>query len=381
MRVLLGIYILLIAFAAKADDRFYRVNTRSNEIKIMGYNLQNLFDSQHDEGKNDYEFLPKSSKWKKYCDPKIRPITNVFMSLSLMGGWEQACLDTNWSAKKVKQKIKRVKDALDLQGSYPDILALSEVENPNVVGKLAKALGYSDFYMTDSPDKRGIDLAVLFMEDKLTAIDYIEVEVEDSMYPTRNASAVHFRLADNLGGGVLGVYPVHWPSLRGPASARISAAKTVRKLVNAEKRKYNDEQYQAIILGDFNVSLERDKTDIIKDVLLDRGWSNQFFRVRKLAERAKHPHLDKMPQATYYYGAKDQWNYFDQILVTKSLKDGKGFDVEATSYRIHAPRKISQENDHGERIPFRYNHQTDEVRWVGYSDHYAVHVKLRYRAN
>ena len=378
MRLILGI--LLITFTAKAEDRFYSVNTRSNEIKIMAYNLQNLFDSQHDEGKNDYEFLPKNSKWKKYCNPKIRPGVNTVMAVGFMSNWEKYCFDTDWTAQKVEEKIQRVKVALDLQGHYPDILALSEVENPNVVGQLAKALGYSDFYMTDSPDKRGIDLAVLFMEDKLTAIDYVEVEVEGSMYPTRNASAVHFRLAENLGGGVLGVYPVHWPSQRGPTATRITAAKTVRKLVNAEKRKYRNEEYQAVILGDFNVR-DSESPNPIGSVLLDRGWSNQFFTTRELAEDANHSHLHKMPPGTYFYGAKKEWNYFDRILVSKSLKDGKGFDIDARSYRIHAVKELSQENDAGERIPFRYNHRTDKNRWLGYSDHFAVHVKFRYLAN
>ena len=361
------ISILLITFTSHSDDRIYKVNTRPNEIKIMAYNLQNMFDSRHDETKgehkNDYQFLPKSSKWKQYCPA---------------GNYYQSCLDTDWTSKKVKIKIQRVKEALELQGSLPDILALSEVENPNVVGKLAKALGYDDYYMTDSPDKRGIDLAVLYLKEKMTAIDYVEVELEESMYPTRNASAVHFRLSEQMGGGVLGVYPVHWPSQRGPVQARIYAAKTVRNLVNAEKRKYRNETYQAVVLGDFNVT-EEDSPHPVRSVLLDRGWSNQFLSTRELAIHNNHPHLDKMPPGTYYYGPKNLWNMFDQLLVTKSLQDGVGLEVMPKSYRIHAPKKISQENDHGERIPFRYNHRTDEQKWMGYSDHYAVHVKLRFK--
>ena len=108
MRVLFGILLLIAVYSnANADDRFYEVNTRSNEIKIMGYNVQNLFDAEHDEGKNDYEFLPKSSKWKKYCDPKIKPITTENMLFNF--GWVQACFDTDWTAKKVAQKLERIK--------------------------------------------------------------------------------------------------------------------------------------------------------------------------------------------------------------------------------------------------------------------------------
>ena len=362
------ISILLITFTSHSDDRIYKVNTRTNEIKIMAYNLQNMFDSTHDESKgehkNDYEFLPKDSEWKQYCPG---------------GNWKQSCLETDWTATKVRRKMRRVKEALELQGSLPDILALSEVENPNVVGQLAKVLGYDDFYMTDSPDKRGIDLAILYLKEKMTAIDYVEKELEESMYPTRNASAVHFRLTEKFGGGVLGVYPVHWPSQRGPVQARIYAAKTVRKLVNAEKRKYRNEKYQAVILGDFNVT-EQDSPHPVRSVLLDRGWSNQFLSTRELASIYGNPHLERMPQGTYYYGPKNAWNMFDQILVTKSLNDGEGLEIMPKSYRIHAPKAISQENDHGERIPFRYNHKTNETKWTGYSDHYAVHVKLRYRS-
>lgn len=384
-RVALGSLAVFIGFSSFADDRFYKVRTHSKELKIMAYNVQNLFDAQHDAGKNDYEFLPKSSKWKKYCDPKIRPKIQPtlqsfdFLNLSFvnLNNWKKYCLETDWTHTKVDQKIERVKIALDLQGDYPDVLALSEVENPEVVSQLARALGYPAFYMTDSPDKRGIDLAVLFMENKLTPIDYVEREVEDSLYPTRNASAVHFRTSSDLGSVVLGIYPVHWPSQRGPTRSRISAAKTVRKLVNSEKRKYRGEDYHAVILGDFN-TVESESPHPIESVILDRRWSNQFRATRVLAERENHAHLHKMPKGTYYYGVKDVWNMFDQLLVTGTLDDGRGLEVLPKTYRIHAPGRISKENDMGERIPFRYNHRTDNGRWVGYSDHYAVHVKLKF---
>ena len=31
-------------------------------MKIMTYNVENLFDTQHDEGKNDFDFLPDSNR-------------------------------------------------------------------------------------------------------------------------------------------------------------------------------------------------------------------------------------------------------------------------------------------------------------------------------
>ena len=40
---------------ASNSDKIYKTFVKDNQIKIMSYNVQNLFDSEHDAGKNDYD--------------------------------------------------------------------------------------------------------------------------------------------------------------------------------------------------------------------------------------------------------------------------------------------------------------------------------------
>ena len=96
-----------------ANDSFYNVPVESNEIKIMGYNVQNLFDAEHDDGKEDFQFLPKSSPFKKNCGgAKL---------LSALAPFD-LCTDTDWTVEKVSWKIEQIKFAIDSQGDLPDIL-------------------------------------------------------------------------------------------------------------------------------------------------------------------------------------------------------------------------------------------------------------------
>lgn len=380
MKIFFSAVLLFAGINTHAGDDFYITETGPNELKIMSYNVQNLFDADHDKGKNDYEFLPINSPLKKYCDPdQVNKSDLMFVGLLFDDDFTWQCKNTDWTDEKVEWKLDQIYDALEAQGDFPDILILTEVENPHVVQRLARKLKYDSFYMTDSPDARGIDTAILYREDKLTPLDYVQVVVDDTSYPTRNASAGHFQLSDKLGGGILGIYPVHWPSLRGPTIERIRAAKAVRALVNKQKRKFSTgKPYSAIVLGDFNTSDADDKPHPINSVILDKRWSPGFQDVQVLAADAYPKNVSKMPLATYYYGTDKVWNHFDRILVTEPLTDGEGLDVELDSFRIHAPSLVSKENDAGERIPFRYNHRTDNRRWLGYSDHFAVHVKLKY---
>lgn len=357
--VLLALFITQSLFAN--DDEIFQTFVEKNQIKIMAYNVQNLFDAQHDEGKNDFEFLPKSDSNKAKC-PK--------------GNYYDSCITTSWTQRKVGYKLDTIKIALDKQGDYPDILVLSEVENPRVVQMVADKLGYDDFKMTDSPDARGIDLAVLYKKTHLSLIGFEETVVDGVPYPTRNSSAVHFEIK-KAGGGkkeILGVYPAHWPSQGTKASfVRINAGMSMRKLIDKYSKKYARSNYHAIALGDFN-TLREESPNPIDVVMLDPSWPNRMYDAEQLAIDDKSDFVPHMPQGTYFYNTNKSWNKFDRIFVSGSLIDKSGVDIDSHSFRIHAHEDVSSRNDVGEKIPYRFNHRAENKKWMGFSDHFAVHV-------
>lgn len=115
-------------------------------FRVVSYNVENLFDCRHDTLKNDYEFLPDAmrhwnyTKYKKKLDAIARTITAV-------GGW-----------------------------TPPALVALCEVENDSVLRDLTrrsvlKEAGYR-YVMTNSPDQRGIDVALLYQRDQFKLISH-----------------------------------------------------------------------------------------------------------------------------------------------------------------------------------------------------------------
>ncbi len=367
MLLRLGFATILTLFCmsgfASPSDQIYKTYVKKDQIKIMSYNVQNLFDSKHDAGKNDYEFLPKSSPEKANCPN---------------GNYYKKCIETSWTQRKIYWKLDQLVTALEAQGDFPDILVLSEVENQNVIKMAVSKLGYDGFKMTESPDNRGIDLAVLYKKDRLRFLEFEEVVVDKLPFNTRNASAVHFEIlvGRTKKKEVIGIYPAHWPSQGGGKSnpeLRITAGMKMRQLIDKYSKKYSNENYYAVALGDFN-TLESEVPHPIEAVFYDQSWKNRMYSVEELARNQKSKFVPYMPPGTYFYHPMQSWSKFDYIFVSASLTDGQGVDVDAHSFRIHNPELVSVRNDAGEKIPYRYNHNAENKQWLGFSDHYAVHA-------
>ena len=97
------------------------LTAKDHVLEIVSYNVQNLFDANHDEGHEDYEFLPVNHPLKKEgCkkQPKAK---------------RRNCKKLNWTEKSVNLKTSQIKKAI----GNPDILAIVEIENEIMAKKLA----------------------------------------------------------------------------------------------------------------------------------------------------------------------------------------------------------------------------------------------------
>ena len=95
----------------------------------MSYNLNNLFDAQDDVGKDDKAYLPIVLKNN---DDHIMGCLQVNNSK-----WRNECLFLDWSEEVVQRKISNISDLLISMGeSQPDIIAIQEIENLNVLRML-----------------------------------------------------------------------------------------------------------------------------------------------------------------------------------------------------------------------------------------------------
>ena len=105
-------------------------------FRIMGYNVENLFDCRHDTLKNDREFLPDAVR--------------------------------RWNYTKYKKKLNAIARVIIAAGKWtpPALVALCEVENDSVLRDLTRysvlrEAGYR-YVITHSPDERGINVALLY---------------------------------------------------------------------------------------------------------------------------------------------------------------------------------------------------------------------------
>lgn len=361
MKFFLSILFVLMAFQVQAKS-----------IQIMSYNVENLFDAKHDEGKIDWSFLPKDTPGKKEACAKENSKYR-----------RSECYEADWTDEKVEMKLAQITDVITKERpGLPDFLGLIEVENPEVIGRLAKKLGYEHFEMTNSPDNRGVDVALMFkLNDDIKKISRTE-HVVPVDYPSRNILEVEF----TVGGNPLTIFVNHWPSLANPDSWRIKAAEVLAnrtKEILAKNPKMN-----IIAMGDFN-TIDSNNPHPFKTVLEKENLFfdsvEQFKADKNVSAEAK----TKLSPGSYYYPKNKEWNYLDHIFYTSALYDGKDLEVDISSFEVYLPtfalkelsRKAGSDDEKDRKVvmvPNRFNTEAKTRAEMGFSDHFAVAIKLNF---
>ncbi len=347
----------------------YNLSSAEKGIHFVSLNTENLFDTQHDPGKNDYAFLPATHPEKKEACKKIKS-----------SYYRKKCLNLDWNEKKLQTKIGQLKRLIThINSQLPDILLLVEVENEAAVARLAKELGYSKFKVTNSPDKRGVDLAILYKASanlKLLSFKEHRLAGRDINKPTRNVLEATFRIRRQK----LVIFGNHWPSQSNPARARAYAAKVVQKRVRALNRQRNT---SVIVSGDFNV-IEGDFPHPFKSVLLKKTRLKDAHKLylKKLDWQTRQ----QVPPGTYFYAPQMAWNRLDRIFLSKNLLSKKGLTADISSYKIHTPPFAVHSHQYSKgflngsvvkNVPWAYEHNESSADKVGFSDHFAVSIWLR----
>lgn len=351
---------------------FLSLNVHAKSVEIMSYNVENLFDAKHDEGKIDWSFLPKDTPGKKEACAKER------------GKYRRnECYDADWTEEKVEIKLSQIVDVITKERKgIPDFLGLIEVENPEVVGRLGKKLGFENLEMTTSPDNRGVDVALLYKtSDDIKKISRTEhlVPVE---YPSRNILEVEF----TVGGSPLTIFVNHWPSLANPDSWRIKAAEVLATRVKEILAK--NPAMSIIALGDFN-TIDTGNPHPFKTVLQKDNLFFDLVEQYKADKSISEADKKKLPEGTYYYPPKSQWNYLDHIFYTSALQDGKDLELDIKSFEIYLPSFALKQLKQGMgsedekdikvmMVPNRFDTSAKTKEKMGFSDHFSVIVKLNF---
>ncbi|MCB0418842.1 MAG: hypothetical protein H6617_09300 [Bdellovibrionaceae bacterium] len=397
--MLLGtVYVLIGCVTANAAGKRSKkapdmqLHAGQNELIVAAYNVLNLFDTQYDEGKEDYTFLPSGTeipgtgkKKEDFCG-------------TMTGYYKQQCLETNWTEAHFQHKLKQIKKAVGAIGDLPDLLGIEEIENENAARELASVLGYgTNYYITNSPDHRGIDVALLYRGDKLELLgEPYEIKLTGENFPpsfnekpTRNILRMQFKPKGNAD-IVLSVYVNHWPSQAATAKTlkRMLTAEALKKDIDAETKRIGKEKHYVIALGDFNTLL-REVPNAFNNVIQDPKWENAMVDAQDLAIEADQRFMRRMPPGTYFYYGDRTWNKLDRLLFSANFNDRKGIELQPKSFRIVAPDFLMAKEPFAvndpeaflngsvfSKIPVGYNFLSLEEDTAGYSDHLPVAVKV-----
>ena len=258
------------------------------------YNQENLFDTCHDEGKRDYDFLPTGSyRWNglKYS----HKLHNMARALADMG----------------TDKLPNVGCA---------VIGLSEVENHKVLDDLTaqaplKAHGYKYVHI-EGPDRRGIDCALLYNPSLFNVrnaklVPYVQELKKDSAFLTRGFLTVSGELA----GEHVTFVVCHWPSRAATSFYRESGGRQVKALKDSLLR--DDPKVKVFVMGDMNDDpTNKSMTEALacKAEIDEVGKDNMYNPWYNI--------LAKEGNGTLFYAGS--WNLFDQIVMTPNLLNKKG---------------------------------------------------------
>ncbi len=324
------------------QNKAYKIRT------VAFYNVENMFDTIDDPEKLDEDYT-KDGKNKFTASQYKHKIENIAHVISRLG--------------------------FDMTHTPPVILGLAEIENRQVLEDLIKAGPIRDqqyqFIHFDSPDIRGIDVALLYQPDIFAPLHQENLEVRiwnetGSRIYTRDLLWVS-GIMDNE---VIHILVNHWPSRRGgkvrSQPKRMKAAYVVREVVKQILVEQDDAKI--IIMGDFNDD-PLDKS-IIKGLIGSRTrHSNDTIALFNPMEKLYRKGLNTLAY-------RDGLNLFDQMILSKTFKgevlSSNGFTLYMAG--IYNPEYITKNNGKYKGYPFR---SFENNRFVGgYSDHFPVYLYL-----
>ena len=313
---------------------------------IAFYNLENLFDTIHDEGKNDYEYLPE-------------------------GGIVLLSLD------KMAYAVSQLGTDEDPRGAM--CVGVSEVENIGCLEDLCEKLkSYDRNYkpiLIEGPDRRGVDVGFLYNPDMFKP-------VRTTGYPLSahyaDGGVVRTRLQLVVSGYILGTKPMekihiivnHWPSRYGGELAsrptRDTAAMLTKQICDSLYRV--EPRAKIVIMGDLNDDpynhscsevLQARKT---REEVTEQGLFNTLWQK-----------LDRGIGSLAYNGG---WNLFDQIIISEPLMNETLESGKWTYWKSQIFNKpfltVQEGKDKG--TPLR-THKGGT--WQdGYADHYPTMIYL-----
>ncbi|MDQ6470174.1 endonuclease/exonuclease/phosphatase family protein [Flavobacterium sp. LHD-80] len=346
-----GIYIL------NAQSKKYAIHT------VAFYNFENLFDIIDDPNTNDDEWTPTGAQ--------------------------------HWTKEKYEQKLKNLSRVLSEIGTpenstAPTLIGCSEIENRGVLEDLIKQekiAGYDyGIIHFDSPDQRGIDVALLYQKKYFRPTSFsniplliyknksvlqennnedlgdveVKIDIKNRVF-TRDQLLVTGFLDDEE----IHIIVNHWPSRSGGEKAsspyREAAGKLNRKIIDSLQQINPDAK--VITMGDLNDG------PFNKSVKMALGAKAKKAEVPEFG--VYNPFEEMAGRGMGTLAFRDSWDIFDQIILTKSFIEPDFASYEFWKAGIFNKPYLIQASGKYKGYPLR-----NSLTEAGFSDHFPVYIYL-----
>ncbi|MBQ6977459.1 MAG: endonuclease/exonuclease/phosphatase family protein [Paludibacteraceae bacterium] len=292
------------------------VSLRAEPLRIVSYNVENLFHPKHDSicldsttfiEKDDYEWTPEGQRRWSYTR-YYRKVENIARVLTNIGEWDGV-----------------------------DIVGLQEVENAFCVKRLCYTLrpGEYDFVHYESPDPRGIDVALIYKKARIDTLSSKAISIQHSDFRTRDILYVK-ALVDKK--DTLHLFVCHLPSQRGGAAEsewkRKIAREVLQGAIDSVYLAFRDPKI--IVMGDFNSEPKEDLRGVKNRMKELTGTHKYQGRWTCLDHFYTSPSLDSLSRAEIYNAAWIQ-EPDEKYPDLKPKRTYNGFRYQKDGFSDHLP--------------------------------------------
>lgn len=344
-RVFIPLLMVVLAALGLRAQNGASERKQSMVFGVAFYNLENLFDTINNNGSYDLEFSPAGAR--------------------------------QWNGEKYWSKINNMARAIAAMTSKttpmgPAVIGVSEIENKSVLDDLVRAEAIKKWHLQvvhhDSPDRRGVDVGLLYNPRLFKFIDVtnhtLKIEGYES-FRTRDQMCV----TGVLGGDTISIIVNHWPSRLGGqerSSYLREAAADLSKHIADSLWAIRPNQ-GVIVMGDLN------------DDPMDRSCARNLGAKKDMEKVELHgfynPWWKMLDQGIGTLAYKSSWNLFDQIIVSGTLLESNNpgalhyWRCKVNNFDFLIDREGSRQG---------YPKRTFSAgQWLnGYSDHFPTEVFL-----
>ncbi len=326
---------VLFTLIFSVNPAFSQDNLKKKEARIMFYNVENLYDPFNDSITEDDDFTFSGKQHWSYTKYR-KKLFNISKVIIAVGGW-----------------------------SPPVMVGLAEIENAFVLRQLvgdSPLKKYNlKFLHKDSPDPRGVDVALVYDPERYKPLEEEYLRIRFPFDTAARTRDILYSKGLLMNTDTVHVFVNHWPSNYGGAASSAPRRQFVARLLKHKVDsifRYN-QKANIIIMGDMNEGPEADNISELVNI-------SDSTKLISLMKNTKTVH------GSHKY--RGNWDIIDQIIVSPSLIPATS-EISITNYSIFDKDFLLEEDTQNTGTK-AFRTYSGPVYKGGYSDHLPVYLDL-----